>query len=159
MPWMPHNKPHTYTTWYFVAMIPIKFILLSSMVLTHRATYVYIPNRFYAPYNANKSIFVYRHGFFISLYMFISTHIHNKQYCLPRIFYLYIRMYLHMSTYFFIYMYISIYPFVFSPIITVDRQSHSQCVLNRLPHAAHTTIPWITFCNVIMRFWSFTYKP
>lgn len=24
--------------------------------------------------------------------------------------------------------------------------------LNRLPHAAHTTIPWITFCHTIMRF-------
>nr|DAO21805.1 MAG TPA: hypothetical protein [Caudoviricetes sp.] len=40
----------------------------------------------------------------------------------------------------------------FSHDNTVDRQSHSQCVLNRLPHAAHTTIPWITFWNTIMRF-------
>lgn len=49
-------------------------------------------------------------------------------------------------------MYISIYLFVFSHDNTVDRPSHSQCVLNRLPHAAYTTIPWITFCNVIMSF-------
>lgn len=122
------------------------------MVRLHQATYVYIPYRFKPPYNVNKSIFVYLHGIFTSLYMFISTHIHNKQYCLPRIFYLYIRMYLHMSTYFFIYMYISIYPFVFSPIITVDRQSHSQCVLNRLPHAASPCSLMITFCNISMRF-------
>lgn len=49
-------------------------------------------------------------------------------------------------------MYISIYLFVFSHDSTVDRPSRSQCVLNRLPHAAHTTILWITFLNTFMSF-------
>nr|DAK10893.1 MAG TPA: hypothetical protein [Caudoviricetes sp.] len=49
-------------------------------------------------------------------------------------------------------MYLLIYLFVFSPVLIVDRPSHSQCVLNRLPHAAHTTSTWITFCHTIMRF-------
>ena len=46
IPWMPHGVPHTYTTWYSVDIIPIKFILLRSTVRLHRATYVYIPHLF-----------------------------------------------------------------------------------------------------------------
>lgn len=116
------------------------------------ATYVYIPHRFKPPYNANKSIFVYLHGIF-NIHVYICCHgyiINNNN--LHGFFYLYIHIYLHMSTYFLIHMYILIYLFVFSSLFIVDRPSHSQCVLNRLPHAAHTTIPWITFCNTIMRF-------
>lgn len=89
---------------------------------------------------------------FLHLYIYVLPRIHNKQLLSPRIFYLYIHIYLHMSTYFLIHMYILIYLFVFSSLFIVDRPSRSQCVLNRLPHAAHTTIPWITFCNTIMRF-------
>lgn len=59
--------------------------------------------------------------------------------------YTYIFIYVHL---FFIYMYLSIYLFVFSRGNTMS----VQVVLNRLPHAAHTTIPWITFCNMFMRF-------
>lgn len=69
------------------------------------------------------------HGFYICIYIYI--------YICPPIFIIHI--------------YINI-PIFFSHDIIVDRPSRSQCVLNRLPHAAHTTIPWITFCNVIMRF-------
>lgn len=81
--WQPQPIPfgwpcdviHTYITWYSVAMIPIKFILWLSTVCLHQATYVYIPYRFYAPYNANKSIFVYLHGFF-NIYIYICCHIY-----------------------------------------------------------------------------------
>lgn len=68
------------------------------------------------------------HGFFICIYIYI--------YICPPI----------------IHMYISIYLFVFSHDNTVDRPSHSQCVLNRLPHAASHDQRWITFCNTILRF-------
>ena len=64
-------------------------------------------------------------------------------------------VYTYMFTYvhpFFIYMYILIYLFVFSHDNTVDRPSHSQCVLNRLPHAASHDQRYITFCNTLMRF-------
>lgn len=64
--------------------------------------------------------------------------------------FVYTYIYLHMSIYY--HMYISIYLFVFSSLFIVDRPSRSQCVLNQPPHAAHTTIPWITFCNMFMRF-------
>ena len=60
-----------------------------------------------------------------------------------------------MSTiflYIYTYLYFSIYIPIISHDTSVDRPSHSQCVLNWLPHAAHTTIPLITFCNVFMRF-------
>nr|DAF02901.1 MAG TPA: BioH protein [Caudoviricetes sp.] len=40
------------------------------MVRLHRATYVYIPHLLNTPYNANKSIFVYLHGFFTSIYIY-----------------------------------------------------------------------------------------
>nr|DAJ57347.1 MAG TPA: hypothetical protein [Caudoviricetes sp.] len=62
-----------------MVIIPIKSILWLSTVCLHRVTYVYIPYRFKPPYNVNKSIFVYLHGIFTSLYMFVLTHIHNKQ--------------------------------------------------------------------------------
>lgn len=64
--------------------------------------------------------------------------------------FVYTYIYLHMSIYY--HMYILIYLFVFSSLFIVDRPSRSQCVLNRLPHAAHTTSGMITFCNGIMRF-------
>lgn len=70
------------------------------------------------------------HGFFICIYIYI--------YICPPIF--------------IIHMYISIYLFVFSSISTVDRPSRSQCVFNRLPHAASHDQRCITFCNTIMRF-------
>lgn len=57
--------------------------------------------------------------------------------------FVYTYIYLHMSIYY--HMYISIYLFVFSHDNTVDRPSHSQCVLNRLPHAAHTTSDVLLF--------------
>lgn len=47
--------------------------------VSRRATYVYIPHRFKPPYNANKSIFVYLHGIFTSLYIHMLPYIHNKQ--------------------------------------------------------------------------------
>ena len=62
--------------------------------------------------------------------------------------YTYIFTYVHLL----IHMYISIYLFVFSSVFTVDRPSHSQCVLNQLPHAASHDQRCITFCNTIMRF-------
>lgn len=122
-----------------------------STVRLHQATYVYIPYRFYAPYNANKSIFVYPHGIF-NIYIYICCHgyiINNNNhhgffiniyiyiYICPPIFYLYV--YINISICFFTWYY-------------YERPSHSQCVINRLPHAAHTTSLMITFCNASMRF-------
>lgn len=122
-----------------------------STVRLHQATYVYIPYRFYAPYNANKSIFVYPHGIF-NIYIYICCHgyiINNNNH---HGFFINIYIYIYICPPICIYIYISIYLFIFSRYILVDRPSHSQCVLNLLPHAAHTTIPWITFCNMFMRF-------
>lgn len=68
---------------------------------------------------------------------------------------MYIHIYLHMSTIFYTYIHIYIFRYIylfFSHDIMVDRPSRSQCVLSWLPHAAHTTISWITFCNTIVRF-------
>nr|DAV33484.1 MAG TPA: hypothetical protein [Caudoviricetes sp.] len=59
--------------------MPIKFILLSCMVCLCAMTYVYIPHLLNTPYNANKSIFVYLHGIFTSIYTYFLTHMHNKQ--------------------------------------------------------------------------------
>ena len=107
--------------------------------LNHRITQInqfsYIPtgflhlyiHMFWYIYNINNNNL---HGFFICIYIYIYI-------CPPICIYICI--------------YQDIYLF-FSPVLIVDRPSHSQCVLNRLPHAAHTTIPWITFCNTIMRF-------
>ena len=99
----------------------------------------------------NEFSYISTEFFNIYIYICFDTYIINNN-NLHGFFYLYIHIYLHMSIYFFIYMYIQIYLFVFSPVLIVDRPSHSQCVLNQPPHAAHTTIPWITFCNGIMRF-------
>lgn len=72
------------------------------------------------------------HGFFICIYIYIYI-------CSP----------IFMCIYIFICF--DLY-FCFSHNISVDRPSRSQCVLNQLPNAAHTTITWITFCNIFMRF-------
>jgi len=107
--------------------------------LNHRITqinqFLYIPTEFFNIYiyicfdtyiiNNNNL-----HGFFICTYIYIFTYVH-----------------LFFNTY--VYINISI---CFSSLFIVDRPSRSQCVLNRLPHAAHTTIPWITFCNTVIRF-------
>lgn len=58
--------------------------------------------------------------------------------------YTYIFTYVHLLSY----VYINISFCFFSHDIIVDRPSHFQYILNRLPHAAHTTSTWITFCNV-----------
>lgn len=153
IPWMPYDKPYTFTTWYSVVIIPIKFILLSSMVRLHEVTYVYIPHRFKPPYNANKSIFVYLHGIF-NIHVYICCHgyiINNNN--LHGFFFICIYIYIYICPpIFYLYVSFSIYLFVFSHDITMS----VQVILNAFSigcHTLHHTTSWmITFCNVFMRF-------
>lgn len=111
-----------------VCRLPRMFIYPTD--LNHRITqinqFLYISTEFLRPY-IHMFYYIYdinnnnHHGFFICIYIYIYI-------CPP---------FLCVYTY----VYFSIYIFYFSHNISVDRPSRSQCVLNRLPHAAHTTIP------------------
>jgi len=101
------------------------------------ATYVYISYRFKTPYNANKRIFVYPHGFFY-IYIYICCHgyiINNNNYhgffiCI----YIYIFTYVH-HFYMYIHIYIFRYIYLFFYIILLLT---AQVVLNAFSIGCHT---------------------